>query len=217
MELIIGDKVWSSWSMRPWLALKHAGLAFTETLVRLRQTSSDLTGDAAAAAGSPSRLVPALRDGDLVVWDSLAICEYLAEVAPEAGLWPTDRARRALGRCAAAEMHSGFHSLRGECSMDLSKHVTTDVSEATAKDIGRVVALWSDLLERFGGPFLLGEWSIADAFYTPVATRFRTYGLRLSDFGDAGAGGSYATRLLQTPEYLEWEADALADPRVMGS
>jgi glutathione S-transferase len=217
MELIIGDKVWSSWSMRPWLALKHAGLDFTETLVRLRQASSDLTAEAAAAAGSPSRLVPALKDADLVVWDSLAICEYVAELAPEAKLWPLDPAKRALGRSAVAEMHSGFASLRGECGMDLSQRVAIDVSEATAKDIRRIVALWSDLLDRFGGPFLLGEWSIADAFYTPVATRIRTYGLRLSDFGDAGPAATYATRLLQTPEYLAWEADALADPRVAGA
>jgi len=217
MELLIGDKVWSSWSMRPWLALKRAGLEFTETLIRLRQASSEITAEAAAAAGSPSKLVPALKDGDLVIWDSLAICEYLDELAPGAKLWPTDPARRALGRCAASEMHSGFHSLRGECAMDLSQRVTIDVSEATAKDIRRAVTLWTDLLDRFGGPFLLGEWSIADAFYTPVATRMRTYGLRPSDFGDAGPAGTYATRLLQTPEYLEWEAGALSDPRVAGS
>jgi glutathione S-transferase len=217
MELLIGDKVWSSWSMRPWLALRHAGVDFTETLIRLRQASSDLTAQAAAAAGSPSKLVPALKDGDLVIWDSLAICEYLAEQVPAARLWPADPARRALGRCAVAEMHSGFHSLRGECSMDLSQRLTIEVSEATAKDIRRVVALWTDLPNRFGGPFLLGEWSIADAFYTPVATRFRTYGQRLNDFGDTGVAGTYATRLLQTPEFLEWEAGALSDPRMAGS
>jgi glutathione S-transferase len=217
MELLIGDKVWSSWSLRPWLVLKHAGADFTETLIRLRQASSDLTAEAAGAAGSPSKLVPVLKDGDLVIWDSLAICEYLAEQIPAARLWPSDPVKRALGRCAVAEMHSGFHSLRGECSMDLSQRVSVDVSEATAKDIRRVVALWTDLLGRFGGPFLLGEWSIADAFYTPVATRFRTYGLRLSDFGDTGAAGRYATRLLETPEFLEWAADALADPRTSGS
>ena len=217
MELIIGDKVWSSWSMRPWLALKHARVDFTETLIRLRQVSSDHTAQAAAAAGSPSKLVPALKDGDLVVWDSLAICEYLAEQVPAARLWPADPVARALGRCAVAEMHAGFHSLRGECAMDLSQRVTIDVSEATARDIQRIVDLWTGLLSRFGGPFLLGEWSIADAFYTPVATRLRTYGLRLSDFGDTGAAGAYSTRLLQTPELLEWEAGALADPRVAGS
>jgi glutathione S-transferase len=215
MELVIGDKVWSSWSMRPWLALKHAGVEFTETLVRLRQVSSDLTAEAAAAAGSPSRLVPALKDGDLVIWDSLAICEYLAESIPHARLWPADPVRRALGRCAAAEMHSGFQALRGACPMDLSRRVTIDVSEATARDVRRVVALWTDLLDRFGGPFLLGAWSIADAFFTPVATRLRTYGLRASDFGDTGAAGIYATALLRAPEFLQWEAGALADPRVV--
>jgi glutathione S-transferase len=217
MELLVGDKVWSSWSMRPWLALRRASVDFTETLIRLRQASSDVTAEAAAAAGSPSKLVPALKDGDVVIWDSLAICEYVAERAPDASLWPTDPVRRALGRCAAAEMHSGFHSLRGECPMDLAQNVTVDVSEATAKDIRRIVTLWTDLLNRFGGPFLVGEWSIADAFYTPVATRFRTYGLRLSDHGDTGVAGSYAARLLQTPEFLEWEAGALADPRVVGT
>jgi glutathione S-transferase len=216
MELIIGDKVWSSWSMRPWLVLRRAGLEFTETLVRLRQQSAESTAEAAAAAGSPSRLVPALKDGDLVVWDSLAICEYLADRFPEAALWPADLTARTLGRCAVAEMHSGFHSLRGECPMDLSLKVTVDVSEATARDIERIVALWNDLLARFGGEFLLGGWSIADAFFSPVATRFRTYGLRLSDFGDTGAAGAYATRLLSTPEFQAWEADALSDERVVG-
>lgn len=216
MELIIGDKVWSSWSMRPWLVLKRAGADFTETLVRLRQHSAETTAQAVAAAGSPSRLVPALKDGDLILWDSLAICEYAAERFPAAGLWPADAAARALGRCAVAEMHSGFHSLRGECPMELSRKVTIDVSEATAKDIERIVILWNDLLLRFGGDFLLGPWSIADAYFTPVATRFRTYGLRLSDFGDTGAAGAYAARLLATPEFLAWESDALSDDRVAG-
>lgn len=214
MELLIGDKVWSTWSMRPWLALKRTGTDFKETLIRLRQETSELTGDAAAAAGSPSRLVPVLKHGDLAVWDSLAICEYLAEQFPAARLWPEDPARRALGRSACAEMHSGFQSLRGECPMDLARTTRMEVSAATAKDVRRIVAMWNDLLVRFGGPFLVGDWSIADAFYTPVATRFRTYGLRLSDFGDGGPAAAYAARLLQTPEFLEWEAGALADPRL---
>jgi glutathione S-transferase len=210
LELLIGDKVWSTWSMRPWLALRRTGLPFNETLIRLR---AEVTGDAAAAAGSPTRLVPVLKDGALTVWDSLAICEYLAEKAPQAKLWPTDPAARALGRAAAAEMHAGFASLRGECPMDLKLTTSADVSPATATDIRRIVALWNELLARFGGPFLLGDWSIADAFYTPVATRFRGYGLRLSDFGDQGAAGALNERLLQTPEFLEWEAAALADVR----
>jgi len=209
MEILIGDKVWSSWSMRPWLALKRTGAPFTETLVHLHALTTH--GDA-LAAGSPSGLVPVLKDGEAVVWDSLAICEYLAEKFPAARLWPADPLARAMGRSAAAEMHSGFHSLRGECSMDLSLRTTLTIVPATAEDVRRVVALWSGLLTRFGGPFLVGEWSIADAFFTPVATRFRSYGVRLSDFGDVGAAGAYAERLLEQPDFLEWEKVALADP-----
>jgi glutathione S-transferase len=209
MELIIGTKNWSSWSLRPWLALKRAGLPFTETLVQLREVGVT----EALAKVSPSAKVPVLKDGDLVIWDSLAICEYAAERAPEAGLWPADRAARAVARAATAEMHSGFPSLRGECPMDLAKREHLAVSEATANDIRRIVRLWSDLraAHGVGGPFLFGEgFTIADAFYTPVATRFRTYGIRLSDFGDTGAAGAYAEALLETPEFLEWEREALA-------
>jgi glutathione S-transferase len=204
MELVIGTKRWSTWSMRPWLVAKRAGLDFTETLVELRQAE---TTEAAIRPHSPSGLIPVLKDGELTVWDSLAICEYLAEKQP--GLWPADPAARALARAAAAEMHSGFSSLRGECPMalDAEPHVA-ELSEATAKDIRRIVRLWNELLTRFGGPFLAGDWSIADAFYTPVATRFRTYGVRLSDYGDAGPAGEYAERLLEQPEFLEWEAAA---------
>jgi glutathione S-transferase len=207
MELVIGTKAWSTWSMRPWLAAKRAGADFTETLVELRQENG--VSEAAIRVHSPSGLVPALKDGGLVVVDSLAICEYLAERFPAAQLWPADAAARALARAAAAEMHSGFSSLRGECPMDLAAapHVAT-LSEATHKDVRRIVALWNGMLGRFGGPFLAGGWSIADAFYTPVATRLRTYGVKLSDYGDSGAAGEYAERLLEQPEFLEWEAAA---------
>ena len=207
MELVIGTKRWSSWSMRPWLALKRVGAPFREIEIQLRQ--GDAT-DAAIAEHSPSRQVPVLKDGDLVVWDSLAICEYLAEKFPEAKLWPADPALRALGRAASAEMHGGFQSLRGECPMELETRKTVDLSEATRKNIRTIVERWNQLLARSGGPFLLGDWSTADAFYTPVATRFRTYGIKLSDHGDAGAAGAYAERLLETPEYLAWEREALA-------
>ncbi len=207
MELVIGNKAWSSWSMRPWLVLTQTGAEFTERLVPLRQ------GERTAAAigpHSPSGLVPALKDGEITVWDSLAICEHLAEKFPEAKLWPSDPAARALARAAAAEMHSGFSSLRGECPMDLAAEPrVAELSEATHKDLRRIARLWSDLLQRFGGPWLGGaEWGIVDAFYTPVATRLRTYGVRLSDFGDPGSGGAYAEHLLQRPEFLAWEAGA---------
>jgi glutathione S-transferase len=210
MELMIGDKLWSSWSMRPWLVLKHAGADVTETLIRLR---TEETNNLARAAGSPNGQVPVLKDGDVTVWDSLAICEYAAEKFSAARLWPADPTARALGRAAAAEMHASFASLRGECPMDLSRREDTAVSELTHADLRRRVELWGALLTRFGGPFLLGGWSIADAFYTPVATRLRSYGLQLSDYGDLGPCGAYAERLLQTPEFLAWEQDALADDR----
>ncbi len=210
MELLIGDKLWSSWSLRPWLALKKTGTPFTETLIRLR---TETTNAEARAAGSPNGQVPVLIDGAVTVWDSLAICEYLAERFPAAKLWPDDPARRARGRAAAAEMHSGFASLRGECPMDLSLRHAVEVSEATHENLRRLVELWSGLLTRFGGPFLVGGWSIADAFYTPVATRVRSYGLTLSDYGDTGLCGGYVERLLETPDFKEWEAAALADVR----
>jgi glutathione S-transferase len=208
MEILIGDKNISSWSMRPWLALKRTGAPFSETMIKLRSPS---TYPEIIAAGSPSGLVPVLRDGAETIWDTLAICEYLADRFPTANLWPADPVARALGRCAAAEMHSGFPSLRGECPMEIATRAKVDVSEATAVNIRRIVQLWSELLARFDGPFLIGPWSIADAFFTPVATRFRTYGLLLSDFGDTGAAGAYAGRLLATPEFLEWERGALAE------
>lgn len=210
MELVIGTRRWSTWSLRPWLALKRTGQAFTETLIPLRQEENRT--EAAILPHSPSGLVPALKDGELTVWDSLAICEYLAEKFPAANLWPDDPALRALARSAAAEMHSGFQSLRGECPMALDVEPrAAELSEATQKNIRRIVTLWSELLARSGGPFLGGTWSIADAFYTPVATRFRTYGVHLSDYGDTGVCGAYATRLLATPEFLEWEAASRAE------
>ena len=207
MEIVVGTKKWSSWSMRPWLALRHTGEPFTETLVELRHAERSETE---IRKHSPSGLVPALKDGGVVIWDSLAICEYLAERFPATRLWPDDAAARALGRSAAAEMHSGFAALRGECPMELDTRTSLEISDDTARNVRRIVELWSGLLDRFGGPFLVGEWSIADAFYTPVATRFRTYSIALADYGDNGACAAYAQRLLETPEFLEWERAALA-------
>jgi glutathione S-transferase len=210
VELVIGTKRWSSWSMRPWLALKRAGVAFDERVIPLRQHGTS----EAVAQVSPSGQVPVLKDGDLLIHDSLAICEYLAERLPEAHLWPHEPAARALARAAAAEMHSGFGSLRGECPMELTLEPREhQLSEATHQDIRRIVALWSQLREHFAGAgeFLVGPWSIADAFFTPVATRFHTYGVRLSDFGDRGAAAAYAGALLATPEYQAWLEGARAE------
>lgn len=207
MELVIGTRVWSTWSLRPWLALKRTGAPFTETLVALREVE---TSTAEILRHSPSGLVPVLKVGDLTIWDSLAICEYLAEKFPDAGLWPADPAERALARAATAEMHSGFGALRGECPMDLGLTTRAELSGATQANVLRLVSLWSDLLARSGGPFLFGDWGIADAFFTPVATRFRSYGIAPGDYGDTGAAARYVERLLQTPEFLDWERAALA-------
>nr|MEA2798362.1 glutathione S-transferase [Phenylobacterium sp.] len=207
MEIVVGTKAWSTWSMRPWLVLKRTGTDFKETLVQLRQENG--VSEAAIQAHSPSGLVPALKDGDVAISDSLAICEYLAERFPDMALWPTDTWTRAYARSAAAEMHSGFASLRGECPMDLAAWPKARaLSEATHKDIRRIVKLWTVMLTKFGGPYLAGEaWGIVDAFYTPVATRFRTYGVKLSDFGDRGTAARYAERLLERPEFKAWLAD----------
>lgn len=208
-ELIIGTKTWSSWSLRPWLALKQTGAPFVETLVGLRR---DDTAQRIAAL-SPSSRVPVLRHGDLLVWDSLAICEYLAEQFPAAKLWPDDAAARAVGRSAAAEMHSGFSALRRECPMDIGARIEVDLSDETRANIARIVEIWMDLRARFGdgGPFLLGAWSIADAFFAPVATRFRTYRVDPAAYGDDGSARAYCSAVLSTPAFLEWESAARAE------
>lgn len=210
MRLMIGNKNWSTWSMRPWLVMKRAGLPFEEIRVPLRLED---TPNVIRAAGSPSAKVPVLIDGDLKVWDSLAICEYLAERFPQAALWPDDAARRSHARSATAEMHSSYGPLRSQFPMDITLRTRLEPSEETAKDIRRIVELWGALRGRYaaGGPFLTGGWSIADAFFTPVATRFRTYGVELSAFGDNGQGQAYADLLLSQPEFLEWEEAAAAE------
>ena len=209
MELVIGDKTYSSWSMRPWLVLKRAGAEFTETVVRLNRPETS----AALALHSPTGQVPALKVDGLTLWDSLAICEWAAERYPEAALWPADPTARALARAASAEMHASFRSLRGELPMDLSRREHRTITPITETDIRRVTRLWTELRRRSAaeGPFLLGGWSIADAFFTPVATRFRSYGVHLSDYGDVGEAGTYAEALLAEPEFLEWERGALME------
>lgn len=210
MQMVIGTRKWSTWSMRPWLVAKRAGLQVEDILValRTRETSKALE------PYSPSSQAPVLIDGELRVWDSLAICEYLADREPDKALWPQDRAGRAVARSACAQMHGGFQSLRGECPMDLSAPIETlELTEATQADVRKVIRLWRTLKQGYGqgGPFLLGQWSIADAYFTPVATRFRTYNVDLSDYGDEGFAADYTARLLQQPEFIEWERLAKAD------
>ncbi len=209
MQLIIGSRAWSSWSLRPWLAAARCGAPFEDILIPLRW---DGAADAIGAV-SPSRRVPVLRDGDLTLWDSLAICEYLAETYPEAKLWPTDKAARAIARSVASEMHSGFTALRSACPMDLALRTVQPPTPEVSADVRRIVALWRDCRRRFGqgGPWLFGQWSIADAFYAPVATRFRSFGIDLAAHGDDGAGQAYVETSLSDPDYLRWEQAALAE------
>ena len=201
-ELYIGNKNYSSWSLRPWVLLQQRGIAFREHMKPFRHGSNW----EAFRAFSPSGKVPCLRDGDTVVWDSLGIAEFLAERHP--GLWPAGPAARTWARCAAAEMHSGFGALRQVCTMNVGLRVRLHTpSAALQADIRRIDELWSEGLTRFGGPYLAGaEFTVVDAFYCPVAYRVRTYGIELS-----GAAAQYAARLVELPSMRAWEAAALQE------
>jgi glutathione S-transferase len=207
-ELIlhVGNKNYSSWSLRPWLAMRQSGIPFREELHQIegdgpRRRIREL---------SPGGRVPFLQSGDFVTWDSLAIVEHVAELHPEAGLWPKDARARALARSACAEMHSGFQALRTAMTMNVRKRYprgprTPDVQA----DVDRIVALWSQLRGAHGrgGPFLFGTFTAADAFYAPVVTRFRTYDVPLDAPSQA-----YCESILALPAMQEWCAAAEAEP-----
>lgn len=208
LTLVIGTRNWSSWSLRPWLVLKASGLAFAEEVVRLRH-DNDM---ASVKTRSPSGLVPLLEVEDapsrFAIWDSLAISEFVAELAPRAGLWPEDRRLRALARSAAAEMHSGFGELRRQYSMEFARVLEPVApTQGTAAAIIRIRKIWRDLLSASGGPFLSGApFGIADAFYAPVVSRFRTYGVRLD-----GPEAEWASMLWDHPFMAEWLKGAEAE------
>ena len=200
--LHIGNKNYSSWSLRPWALMSELGIPFEEVGHVFG------SGFARSIAGkSPSHRVPALHDGKRVVWDSLAIVEYLAE--RHAGVWPADADARAWARSAAAEMHSGFQALRNTCSMTCGVRLKLHAQpEALRKDVARIAELWTEGLARFGGPFLAGkDFSGVDAFYCPVAFRVQTYGLELP-----AEAAAYARRLLAAPSMRRWYEAALAEP-----
>ncbi len=201
-ELHIGNKTYSSWSLRPWVLMKTLGLEFKEHFVRFNG-GSNLD---AFRKFSPSGRVPCLVNGEDTVWDSLAIAEYLAE--RHAGVWPTEAKARTWARCAAAEMHSGFGALRETASMCCGVRVNlTSRSEAFERDVARVSELWNDGLARFGGPFLAGpKFTAVDAFFAPVAFRVQTYGLELK-----GASAKVAPLLLGLPAMKQWYAEAIAE------
>ncbi len=200
--LHIGNKNYSSWSLRPWILMRDRSIAFHEKLHVFGPKFA-----AKAEAGSPTNKVPLLQDGDLVVWDSLAIAEYLAE--RHAAIWPADPVARAWARCMAAEMHSGFGALRNDCSMNCGIRVKLNAqSDALKKDVQRIGEAWSEGIARFGGPFLAGkEFTAVDAFFAPVVFRVQTYGLDLP----APAGG-YVRHMLARPAMKEWYEAALKEP-----
>jgi glutathione S-transferase len=205
--LVIGNKAYSSWSLRPWLLMKHAGIPFEEKKLSLYQEGAKQQLLSHSGAGK----VPVLHDGKETIWDSLAIAEYLAEKHPERKLWPADPAARAQARSVSAEMHSGFSNLRNQMPMNVRRRIPRTPSAEVALDIARIQAIWTQCRLRFGagGPFLFGAFSIADAMYAPVASRFHTYGVELAD-----PARVYAGTLLALPAFLAWVADANAETEV---
>ena len=199
LVLVIGDYNLSSWSLRPWFTLKLLGVPFEAVSIRLRQPDTKTR----ILRHSPAGRVPILKDGDITVWDSLAIQEYLAEKFPDARLWPAERAARALARSAAAEMHSGFAALRNDLPMECHGAQTRQPGADAKADIARVCQLWQDCRRPHGkdGPFLFGRPGIADAMYAPVTVRFRTFGVA-SDTVSA----AYCDAVLATPARREWFA-----------
>ena len=205
--LVIANKNYSSWSLRAWLALRHAGIDFDEVRVPLEQPDTR----AQLRKLSPSGKVPALRDGALTVLDSLAICEYAAELNPT--LWPEEVRARAVARSVAAEMHSGFPALRQALPMNLrASGRRVDAGPAVLAEIDRIESLWSDCRGRFGdgGPWLFGRWSVADAMYAPVATRFVTYGVHRP-----GVFDDYVATVIADAHFQEWRRAALAETEVV--
>ena len=209
LTLVIGNKNYSSWSMRPWLAMKVAGIAFEEVVISLdapdfKQRLSKISG---------TGKVPALVDGNVAVWESLAILEYLAETFPQAALWPADAKARAHARAIASEMHAGFVPLRRHCPMNIWRPVKKrDLTPDVFANVRRIDAMWTDCRMRFGGggPFLFGKFSAADAMYAPVVSRFHTYAV---DVGPAAA--AYMDAVMALPAWAEWTAAAVKEPWVL--
>lgn len=208
MHLYIANKLYSSWSMRPWLLMTALGIPFDETLIPLRQTE---TGPR-ILAHSPSGKVPALVDGEITVWESLAVMEYLAERFPDKVVWPIDRAARAHARAISNEMHAGFMALRQACPMNLAKRFAKkEYSADVMANVARIEQVWAEARARFGSktsePFLYGAFSAADAMYAPVVTRFDSYQVPVK-----AETRRYMDAVLAHPAYRVWLTDALAEP-----
>lgn len=212
LQLFIGNKNYSSWSMRPWVLLTQAGIPFEEVMVRFDAFDADSTFKQTVGAINPVGKVPVLVDDGFAVWDTLAIAEYLAERFPEKRLWPADARARARARSVCAEMHSGFGALRNHCAMNIEaslpevgRIVWRDQAGVRA-DVARLEAMWTELLAEHGGPLLFGDFSIADAYFAPVCSRLRTYALPVSP-----TVAAYVDRVLALQGVQTWVQQALAE------
>lgn len=209
LHLVIANKAYSSWSMRPWLALRANGIAFRETVVPLNETATSESIKTYSAAGK----VPVLIHGSITIWESLAILEYLAESFYDKPWWPTDPHARAVARAISSEMHAGFQAMRQNMPMNVRKsHPGKGRAPGVDGDIARIQQIWTECRQQFGagGPFLFGAFSNADAMYAPVVTRFKTYGVELNPTAKA-----YSDAILAVPAMQEWYADAAKEPWVI--
>jgi glutathione S-transferase len=207
MKLLIGNRNYSTWSLRPWLVLAHFGIPFEDEVLMLSGEGWRET----LAERSPTGQVPVLIDGDLVVPETIAIIEYLADRFPDKPIWPADIRQRAMARAVSAEMHSSFMGLRNHAPMNLrASHVGKVSPESVARDMHRLETLWGELLAKSDGPFLFGEFTAADAMFAPVATRIRTYGLAVSDVAT-----SYVEAIYSLPAFQQWLGLALHEPWIV--
>ena len=212
LKLVIGNKNYSSWSMRPWVLLKQAEIPFEEVKVRFDAFTPDSSFKKTVNALTPTGKVPVLMDGELVVWDTLAIAEYVAEQFPGQHLWPRDKAARARARSVCAEMHSGFTALRSHCPMNIEARLPEAGAliwrdqPAVRSDVARLVAMWDELLKAHGGPLLFGDFSVVDAYFAPICTRLTSYALPLPP-----ALADYVARVQALAGVKAWIDGALAE------
>jgi glutathione S-transferase len=207
MQLILGNKNYSSWSLRPWIAMRALGIPFDDIVIPFGEPIGNPEFKAKVRQYSPAGKVPVLIDGDTHVWETLAIMEYLAEKFPKAGFWPADAKARTEARVLSSEMHAGFAALRSACPMNLRRPVRTRTLNLEAQaDVARLDAIWSECRARYGGPFLFGAFCAADAMYAPVATRIYTYGIAVSR-----EALGYVEAVMALPAFAEWKADALKE------
>ena len=211
MRLVIANKNYSSWSMRPWIAMKAVGIAFEETVIPFGSPIGNSDFKQKLAPYTPAGRVPVLVDGEIRIWETLAILEYLAEKFPDRQLWPADAKARAHARVVASEMHAGFSALRRECPMNIRRPVRPrELSAAAQANVARIEAMWADCRERYGGPFLFGQFGAPDAMYAPVATRLHTYGIKVSP-----ETRDYMDAVMALPAFSEWRAASIAEPWIV--